>query len=234
MDTLTSTCPELMSQSAFDWGRSAFRCGKCGNHIAKGNERLSSYWLPEVVVACDICGDAQKGTITVVPSSAHLLQPDAVKETVWYHATYVEDWFEKVSTGHGMKREAADFLYIHVGSEEASRDLAGSKYFTHPEPDERIMLHQLKLKADAVLADSILNDIETWWDYSSVTEETRKAIGGDVVRYLNRWEAPGSISLLVDARQLELVSVEELHNPTLLPDSKVLSPEIRSKLISLP
>lgn len=212
MDILTSACPELMPQSPFDAGRSAFRCGECGNHIAKRNERLSSYWKETPVLACDTCGEDRSGTITVIPTSAHLLQPDAVKATTWYHATYVEDWFEKVSTGHGMKREAGDFLYIHVGSQEASRDLAESKYFNHPEPDERIMLHQLKVKTDAVLAHPILNDIETWWDYSSVTEETRKVIGGDAVRYLNRWESPGSISLLVDARQLELVSVEELHN----------------------
>jgi hypothetical protein len=223
MDILTVTIPELMPQSAVDAGLSAFRCGNCGNHIEKSAERFSSYWLEVPVLACKTCGDAQAGCITVAPSSAHLLQPAAVKESIWYHATYVEDWFEKVSTGHGMKREAGDFLYIHVGNEDASRDLADSKYFTHPVEDERIMLYQLKVKTDAELADHIFSDIETWWDYSSVTEETRKAIGGDAVRYLNRWESPGSISLLVDARQLELVSVEQLH------DRKVLSPDIRTK-----
>ena len=219
------TTPQLMPQSVVDAGLSPFRCGNCGNHIEKSAERFSSYWQEVPVLACETCGDAQAGCITVAPSSAHLLQKTAVKESVWYHATYVEDWFEKVSTGHGMKRETGDFLYIHVGTEDASRDLADSKYFTHPRDGERIMLYKLKVKSDAVLAPSILNDIETWWDYSSVTAETNTAIGGDAVRYLNRWESPGSISLLVDARMLELVNVEELRDP------KVPNPEIPSSLI---
>lgn len=213
MDILVPTQPELMPQADFDAGLSPFRCDNCGKHIPKENERLSSYWLTEPTLACNTCDGPQKGSITVLPTSAHLLDLEAVRGALWFHATYVEDWFQKVSTGHGMKCEAGDFMYLHVGSEEASRDLADSKYFTHPREGERIMLHQLKLKAEAVLADPIFCDIETWWDYSSVTEETWKVFGGDVVRYLNRWEAPGSISLLVDARQVELVSVEELHNP---------------------
>lgn len=216
MDILTATTPELMPQVAVDAGLSPFCCGNCGNHIEKSAERFSSYWQEVPVLACKTCGDAQAGSITVAPSSAHLLQPTAVKESIWYHATYVEDWFNKVSTGHGMKRETGDFLYIHVGNENASRDLADSKYFTHPEDGEKIVLYQLKVKADAVLAPSIFNDIETWWDYSSVTAETRTAIGGDAARYLNRWESPGSISLLVDARMLEMVGVEELCDPKVL------------------
>jgi hypothetical protein len=220
MDILTETIPEIMPQSAVDAGLSPFRCGACGNHIEKSAERFSSYWQDVPMLACNVCGGSQTGCITVTPSSAHLLQVEAVKESIWYHATYVDDWFEKVSTGHGMKRETGDFLYIHVGSENASRDLANSKYFTHPRDGEKIRLYQLKVKSDAILAVPIYNDIETWWDYSSVTAETKAAIGGDVVRYLNRWESPGSISLLVDARMLELVSVEELRDP------KVLSPAI--------
>jgi hypothetical protein len=221
MDLLTVVIPELMPQSVVDAGLSPFRCGNCGNHVEKSSERFSSLWMEVPLLACKTCGDAQAGCITVSPSSAHLLQPTLVKDAIWYHATYVEDWFEKVSTGHGMKREAGDFLYIHVGNEDASRDLADSKYFTHPRDGEKIMLYRLKVKVDAVLAPSIFNDIETWWDYSSVTVETKNAIGGDVARYLNRWESPGSISLLIDARMLEMASVEELR------DSKVLNSATR-------
>jgi hypothetical protein len=214
MKTLPAICPELMPVEAAAVGFSAFRCDNCGTHITKKNESDSPIWHEIPLVECDLCeGDVQQGSITVTPSSAHLLQADAVKDTIWYHATYVDDWFGKISTGHGMEREAGDFLYIHVGSEEAARDIARHKYFDGYGDDLEVFLYQVKLKADAVLSSRVVSDDETWRDFYSVTDETGAAMGGDAVRYLNRWESPGSISLLVDASQLEFVAVSKLDNP---------------------
>jgi hypothetical protein len=222
METLIAIYPEVMCQSAVDAGLSPFRCDDCGEHITKSNESISAIRYEVPLVKCDLCGDGGPGSITVTPSSAHLLQEDAVRDTIWYHATYVEDWFEKVTTGHDMEREDGNFLYIHVGSENAAREIANHKYFDSYGGDEpKVMLYQVKLKADASLSSRIVNDNETWRDFESVSEESKSAIGGDAVRYLNRWESPGSISLLVDARQLELVAVEQLHNP-LRQDSKAV------------
>jgi hypothetical protein len=216
METLKAIYPDLMPFEAAAVGFSPFRCDNCGTHITKKNEAGSPIWHEVPLVECDLCeGDTHEGSITVTPSSAHLLSQDAVRETVWFHATYVEDWFEKISTGHGMEREDGDFLYVHVGSEDAARDIAKYKYFDgYSFSDEPIvMLYQVKLKTGAKLSSRVVNDNETWRDFGSVVEGSKEAIGGDAVRYLNRWESPGSISLLVDARQLELVGVEQIHNP---------------------
>lgn len=214
MKTLSAIHPELMPLTAANAGLSAFRCNTCGNHITKQNESDSPIFHEVPLVECDTCeGEVQQGSITVAPDSVQFLQASAVKDTVWYHATYVDDWFNRVTTGQGMEGEEGDFLYIHVGSEQAARDIARDKYFSAYGGDLDISLYQVRLKADAVLSPYIVHDDETWRDFSSATDKTAKAMGGDAVRYLNRWEAPGSISLLVDARQLEFVSVSTLDNP---------------------
>jgi hypothetical protein len=213
MEILTSTNPEVMPQGVIDAGLSPFRCDRCGQHVTEEVVRFSRIWYEEPLLKCTTCEDGfQKGSVTVVPSSAFLLDVENVRKTSWFHATCVDDWFEKVSSGHGMEKETGDFLYIHVGSEEAARDIAEDKYFRNPRDGERISLYELRLVTDLALSPLILNDGETWWDYSSVTAETRAAVGGDAARYLNRWESPGSISLLIDARKLELVSVREIHS----------------------
>lgn len=214
MKTLSALHPELMPLTAANAGLSAFRCDTCGNHITKQNESDSPIFHEVPLVECDTCpGEVQQGSITVAPDSVQFLQASAVKDAVWYHATYVDDWFNRVTTGQGMEGEDGDFLYIHVGSEQAARDIARDKYFSAYGGDLDVVLYQVRLKADAVLSPDVVNDDETWRDFSSVTDETAETMGGDAVRYLNRWEAPGSISLLVDARQLEFVSISTLDNP---------------------
>lgn len=216
METLIAIYPEVMRQSAADAGLSPFRCDNCSTHITKQNESDSPLWHEIPQVECNLCGDLQAGSITVIPESSSLLQAEVARDTIWFHTTYVENWFEKVSTGQGMEegREDGDFLFVHVGSEAAALDNAHYKYFDgYSSSDEpTVMLYQVRLKADAVLSARVVNDNETWRDFDSVVEGSKEAIGGDAVRYLNRWESPGSISLLVDARQLELVSVQQIHN----------------------
>lgn len=230
MKTLPAIYPDLMPMESAAVGFSAFRCDNCGTHITKQQEMDSPIWHEVPLVECSLCeGEVQPGSVTVIPSSAHLLQVDAVKDTVWYHATYVDNWFEKISTGQGMEQEDGDFLYIHVGCEQASRDIALHKYFSAYGEDLDVFLYQVKLKANTELSSRVVNDNETWRDFTSVTDETRAAIGGDAVRYLNRWESPGSISLLVDARQLEFVSVSQLPNP--LKETSTLPDDLRAKLM---
>lgn len=216
METLIAIYPEVMRQSAVDAGLSPFRCDNCSTHITKQNESDSPLWHEVPLVECELCEDLNEGSITVIPESSSLLQAEVARDTIWFHTTYVENWFEKVSTGQVMEeqREDGDFLYVHVGSENAALDNAHYKYFDgYSHSDEpTVMLYQVKLKADAVLSPRVVNDDETWRDFDSVVEGSKEAIGGDAVRYLNRWESPGSISLLVDARQLELVSVQQIHN----------------------
>lgn len=220
MKPLTAIYPELMPQSAFDADLSAFRCEGCAGHISKQEESESQIWHEKPLVDCSLCGETQTGSITVEPSSSSLLLQGEAERTIWFHATYVDDWFEKISTGHGMEGESGDFLYVHVGSEAAARDIASDKYFNNFEEFESLSLYQVRLKSGALVSSRIVNDDETWRDFGSVTEESAVAIGGDVVRYLNRWESPGSISLLVDARQLELVKVTELKNPRFVESSE--------------
>jgi hypothetical protein len=214
METLKIIHPDLMPFEAVEAELSPYRCDNCGTHITQQDEWFSRYWTwyEEPYIECGNCGGSHDGSITVIPSSAHLLSQEEVRNTIWYHTTSVENWFQKVSTGHGMEDAVGEFLYVHVGIEDAARHVAQYKYFNHLEK-ERVMMYQVRLKTDAVLSPHVVHDNETWGDFNSVTDETREVIGGDAIRYLNRCESAGSISLLVDARQLELVGVEQIHNP---------------------
>ena len=64
------------------------------------------------------------------------------------------------------------------------------------------------MNVEAVLADAILEDNNDW--FYEVTDSARKTLGADAVRYLNKWESAGSISLLADPRYLTAVRVDEV------------------------
>lgn len=74
--------------------------------------------------------------------------------------------------------------------------------------DDMFYLWQVTLNIEAILSDAILEDHNDW--LYDVDESGRKTLGADAIRYLNKWESAGSISLLVDPRYLTAVRVDEV------------------------
>jgi predicted RNA-binding Zn-ribbon protein involved in translation (DUF1610 family) len=204
---LTRIAPEAMSTTAIEENLSAFTCGGCGTHATKEAEHQSIHENFADDVYCEECGFIQSVVVTVEGDSLHLLDEDKAREAVWYHATDMKDWHEKVSTGWRMRPD--EFLFAHVGTEKAARDIATKKYFQY-NPEAVVYLYRITLKEGTVIADYIADDMMIWEGFDIAHEESLETAEGDAVRYLNRWEAPGSISLLVNASKLEFMSVETI------------------------
>jgi hypothetical protein len=207
--TLTYYSPRLMSPAAITAGLSPFHCTVCDSHVSKQAEKDSAFWEPVPKFRCERCGDVE-GRISVLPDSSHLLDLQTAMESTWYHATCVDDWYEKIQSGSGMKKHQGKFLYIHAGTEAAARDIAEDRYFKTPAPGEKIVLNELILRPETILMERMVDDHETWEGFHSVTKKSTEAISNDGFRYVNRWESPGAISILVDARKVALVARKEI------------------------
>lgn len=204
---LTRIYPQPMSAKAVKANLSSFACEECGTHASRAEEeRAITHGLAETIY-CMSCESIQEIAVTVEPKSVHLLNESNAKTQIWYHATNVEDWFTKVTTGYKMLD--GEFIYAHVGTEEAARDIAKAKYFDYGVSEE-VYLYQVTLCEETSVADYISDDEMIWDGFDVAHEESIEAAGADAVRYLNRWEAPGSISLLVNASMLEFVAVETI------------------------
>lgn len=205
--------PTLMTQRAFNDGLSPFACTRCGKYSTKGmeiqmryshNARVNS---SPFLCACGKGISVEDSTLTIIPSSAPLLNDATVKNVTWFHATNVYNWLEEVSFEGEDGDE--DSPYVHLGSKEAALELAKWKYLEENDDDnDMFYLWQVTLNVEAVLADVILEDNNDW--FYEVTDSARKALGADAVRYLNKWESAGSISLLADPRYLTAVRVDEV------------------------
>jgi hypothetical protein len=129
-----------------------------------------------------------------------------VKSIAWFHATNIYNWLEEINY---TDDEDENRPYVHLGSKEAALELAKWKYLEDPDGDnEMFYLWQVTLNVEALLADALLEDNNDW--FYEVADSTRKTLGGDVIRYLNKWESAGSISLLADPRYLTAVRVDDV------------------------
>lgn len=206
---LTAITPQAMDAAAINAGLSSFACAECGTHPTREQEtRIIAEGFPKEM-HCVECDSLRAIQVTVCPKSVHLLDETEARSMVWYHATNVADWHEKVSTGYEM--EDGEFVFAHIGTKEAARDIATSKYFRYDKKAE-VYLYQITLKETATLASYIADDETVWSDFEIADKTSLAAAKADAVRYLNRWEAPGSISLLVNASMLEFKSVKRIRN----------------------
>lgn len=207
--------PTVMKQSASNNGLSPFSCAHCGEHTSKLMETqmrsAHNARVDESPFRC-ACGESisvADSTLTVIPSSAPLLDDENVKSVTWFHATNVYNWLEEVSFDYGEEDEDMLRPYVHLGSKEAALELAKWKYLEeNDDENDMFYLWQVTLNVEAVLADFVLEDNNDW--FYEVTDSAREALGANAVRYLNKWESAGSLSLLADPRYLTAVRVDEV------------------------
>lgn len=205
--------PALMKQAAFAGNLSPFACAHCGVHTSKATETQmrfahnGRYRSEPFLCSCGKEISVEGSTLTIIPSSAPLLDEETVKSVTWYHATNIYNWLQEVNAED--EEEDVQRPYVHLGSKEAALELAKWKYLEDPHDDhEFIYLWQVTLNVEAILSDAILEDNNDW--FYEVTDSARKTLGGDAVRYLNKWESAGSISLLADPRYLTAVRVDDV------------------------
>ena len=212
-----ATC-EPMSPSA----ASAFMCYGCDTYLSHTAERMLLSGFPVHLCECEEESEVKDLEVHVIPSSVQFLDADVVRQAVWYHATAVENWEEKVSIVRPTyvcgSNEMLSVPYIHVGTFDAAMErfndsIGGSGW-----------LYEIRIKDEAVLAEEVYEDSNDWekWVRTGFFEgvlEDRKQC--DAIRYVNRWESVGSISLIMDPRFIEVVKVSPLKKDMALPKPKV-------------
>lgn len=173
-----------------------FVCGYC-KHVFSGYD--SSIINVSEVMGCPNCGLSVRKAdcdILVRPSSERYRDLDAVMSSSWFHFTFVDDWFNVV-TGKGQLTPA-----VHVGTFDAAveRGRDAINYYDTPTND----LYEIRFKPGTKFDDLIHSDKENRW------EERASDLPYDAARYVNKYESPGSISIICDPRVLEVVAVHNL------------------------
>lgn len=185
---------------------SAFVCPICDRAMNDREAQRLRDWMDAPCGGCGHVFDMDNIALNVSPLSAPLLDKNEVKQRTWFHATNVQDWLSAVTEAKA---------YVHLGSRDSALERESDIYHNQSEEWRKenpttSFLWEITIKPGAVVSDDVMPDENKW--FSTVSDCTTKHLGGDVQRYLNRWESAGSISLLADPSQIESVKVTQIRN----------------------
>lgn len=196
-------------------------CNGCDKYLSHTAERMLLRGFHTHICECEEESQVSELEVHVISSSVPFLDADVTRETVWYHSTGVENWFEKVSTVRPTfvygSNEMQSVPYVHAGTLDAAMErFEGGSHVSG-------WLYEIRVKDEAVLAEEVYEDCNDWekWVrtgfFEGVLEDKKQC---DAIRYVNRWESVGSISLIMDPRFIEVVKVSPLEKETVLPKPK--------------
>lgn len=151
----------------------------------------------------------------VLYEDAELLSSvDAVRSRTWFHATKKHKWLPELRRTWD---EESGAKLIHVGSYEAAVERAlvmqHLDYLNHMDSSEDWSIHEVRLAADTIVSDEIMwddNDAAPEWETDEVSFLYPGYSFKGVTRYVNSFELPGSISLLVNSRRIRVKSSRKL------------------------
>lgn len=178
-------------------------CRKCSKYFDAGtvDKLLVASSSSKNKPRCPTCNEItllEDAGVDVRFKDAHLLMDENVRKASWFHVTTNDDWLEDMST-----LENGTPL-LHIGSKEAAmdrlRDLMkwqndGSTWY----------LYELKIKPEASISEGLFNDENDDCPSSEAAARKTNYDGTGVNRYLNTYEAPGTISLVANPHALREV-----------------------------
>jgi len=185
------------------------QCPKCSTYVKREEWDEVGKFAYEGIT-CLSCGevyDPPAAKISIVSPSHHLTDiTQAVNET-WYHATISDSWAEDTLEA-GLPESN---LLVHLGLKETALARINDLFMGAARD---FYLYEVKLSPEVTLHPSILNDDNNWSKYS---DDHKMPIDFNVtpaVRYVNRWETPGYISLLADRTKLTVINHSRQTNQT--------------------
>lgn len=137
--------------------------------------------------------------VFIHPDSWNMLDANSAKDSLWFHATTLPAW------GSVILQDRMGIPLVHLGTKQASWDIAEQHKRNYQVKD--IYMYTLRLKRDIVVHDSFLQDTNQWDSYA---EDNDWFCQDTVYRYVNDFEAPGSISLLAPADTFDVVEEEKV------------------------
>lgn len=180
---------------------STMRCLECDSYITHRQEDAIVRFLETDERGCYGCGAKlyhHTVAVDIRPTSERFLDAANVKNSIWYHATYRKDWINDLLNG----REGNSYPLVHLGTKEAAVTILSDRYIHR---DDWIYFYSVRLAPTAVV-DPMLYEDENMWPNRTDNLESN----ANTFRYVNRYEATGSISLLMDPRELIIEDVETL------------------------
>lgn len=181
-------------------GLSGLACPRCKEHLTKYEEEmLLTYYLIDHNCGKEIYIEDAK--VRILPRYQHLLDLNrAHNQPFWYHATNISNWPTNVTD------KPDDSWLAHIGSKESALDRAKSRDYTH--------MFKVKIDPSANWSPYVTDDWNEWPEtgYDLWKEVYQKF--SEVTRYVNRYEIPGSISLLVASDLIRVVGCEQIKKAT--------------------
>lgn len=180
-------------------GRSALQCPSCHEHYDVSIDLIT--YMPKSLT-CDACAfiskQSNKNLTFVATSAIPMLDIDTVLSQEWYHTTSImNDWQEKVTDAN---------VWVHVGRQGTSECIAEQ----YNEWGVESVTHVLQLNPNLRLNESIFSDANEWPEFigelgMKKVEEFRQVHRWDAFRYINSYETPGQISLLIKPEAFTIV-----------------------------
>lgn len=178
---------------------SYFSCPKCGTVVI---ETQVTDVLGEKKVSCQECGE-KFGILTACMLLRNEFNdladnPESALGMVWYH----------VSEKDPSEMDFESDREMHVGQMDSVNHYVSS----HPRFDGKSRyLYTLQFYPDVVLYDKIIDDENDWvWVEHLFRGMSVSDLDVDGFVYLNRFEAPGSLSIIARRCAFDMISVVEV------------------------
>jgi hypothetical protein len=148
--------------------------------------------------------------IKVSYESRMLLNKNYALSNTWYHATTSKQWYENILEASKIKKS---YLFIHLGSKKAALDRAQINFKNTP-----YYLYSINLLPRTKIAEHIMDDYATFWpEYvieveNSARPEKIEFENANAFRYINRYEDPGSVSILTTPNMIKIEAQQIIKN----------------------
>jgi hypothetical protein len=172
----------------YDDTKSGFLCTDCGKQLSPDNEAaILSYESSQCACGAYTSGPEDQ-PIGVFAKNLWLLEPSTYEHNRLYHLTKRPNWLEDI-------KEETD-LKIHMGTEEASAMRRHDLELQSANFKDKWYQFSVKFKKSDSMKVLLSEDLEDSWD--------RISADGAFVIYLNRWEQPGSLSVMTTQEFMEI------------------------------
>lgn len=186
-----------MANNRSEWNvavdnRSGYACPSCGYQLTN-KESILVGRNSSSVCSCGAKWQPKEMIVKVIEDSLSFFDDNHTRETIWFHASRKENWLEEVLSTY-------DTPVVHLGTRETAlarvEDYRYADKVLDIENSDEWFLYEVRLK-DGMLSPRVWEDEDTAFPYT-VDELIDSKMSSDFVRYVNRYETPGAISLLAN------------------------------------
>lgn len=183
-------------------GMSSIACKVCGRY------QPHAFRAHENMAICYHCGEytsVQHFYVDLRAGEEKYLDDSVTLNSNWYHISKQADWANSVQ--QGGREHFEDGIMVHVGSKEAALDRLRDIRRVDMDVDD-YYLHEVRLAPNTELSPNVMRD-EDYWPARGSEAGTYEHFGissAGATRYVNGFEAPGTISLITNGKRIQPVT----------------------------